>query len=113
MLKVNNKDTRTTLGVVLVSLLLTLNNFTPCSSVSIVNFEHVIADWEDESCSYTQNFQEAYLGNHNFPKSFFFHGSYKTNNILKNIGLGLIFSEKYEKPHLIDWMPAILLNSNG
>ena len=24
--------------------------FTPCSSVSIVNFEHVIADWEDHLC---------------------------------------------------------------
>ena len=31
MLKVNNKDNRTT------------PYFTPCSSVSIVNFEHVIA----------------------------------------------------------------------
>ena len=30
----------------MVSLLLTLNNFTPCSSVSIVNFEHVNAEWE-------------------------------------------------------------------
>ena len=29
MFKVNNKDT-----------------FTPCSSVSIVNFEHLIADWD-------------------------------------------------------------------
>ena len=29
-----------------MSLLLTLNIFTPCSSVSIVNFEHVTADWE-------------------------------------------------------------------
>ena len=25
--------------------MLTLNIFTPCSSVFIVNFEHVIADW--------------------------------------------------------------------
>ena len=33
-------------SVVLVSLLLTLNIFQPCSSVSIVNFEHVIAGWE-------------------------------------------------------------------
>ena len=32
MFKDNNKDTRT--------------YFTTCSSVSIVNFEHVIADWE-------------------------------------------------------------------
>ena len=31
MFKVNNKDTRTT--------------FTPCSSVSNVNFEHKIASW--------------------------------------------------------------------
>ena len=30
MFKVNNKDTRTT----------------PCSSISIVNFKHVIAGWE-------------------------------------------------------------------
>ena len=35
MSKVNSKDTRTTpMG------------FTPCSSVSIVNFEHVIAGWD-------------------------------------------------------------------
>ena len=37
MFKVNNKDTRTT----------PLAYFTPCSSVSIVNFKHVIAGWED------------------------------------------------------------------
>ena len=36
--KVNNKDTR-------MSLLLTLTYFTPCSSVSIVNFEQVNASW--------------------------------------------------------------------
>ena len=45
MFKVNKKDTRTTPGVVLVSLLLTLNIFTPCSSVSIVNFKQVKAGW--------------------------------------------------------------------
>ena len=38
MFKVNNKDTRTT-------PLLTLNIFTPCSSVSIVNFEQVNTAW--------------------------------------------------------------------
>ena len=38
MFKVNNKDTRIT---PLASLLSTLNIFTPCSSVSIVNFTHV------------------------------------------------------------------------
>ena len=36
MFKVNNKDTRTT----------PMAYFTPCSSVSIVNFEQVTADWE-------------------------------------------------------------------
>ena len=41
MFKVNNKDN----GVVLVSLLLTLNIFHTCSSVSIVNFEQVNAGW--------------------------------------------------------------------
>ena len=29
-----------------MSLLFTLNMFYPCPSVSIVNFEHVIAGWE-------------------------------------------------------------------
>ena len=38
MFKSNNKDTR-------VSLLLTLNILTPCSIVSIVNFERVITGW--------------------------------------------------------------------
>ena len=33
MFKVNNKDT-------------SMTYFTPCSSVRIVNFEHVIADWK-------------------------------------------------------------------
>ena len=42
--KVNNKDTRTTPGVVLVSLMLTVNIFnTLC--VSIVNFEQVNVGW--------------------------------------------------------------------
>ena len=43
MFKVSNKDVN---GVVLVSLSLTLNIFTPSSSVSIVNFEHVITGWD-------------------------------------------------------------------
>ena len=41
MFKVNEA-----IGVVLVSLL-TLNIFTTYSSVSIVNFEHVIAGWHE------------------------------------------------------------------
>ena len=47
MFKVNDKEIRTTRqkdGVVLMSLLLTLNIFHTFSSASIVNFEHVIAD---------------------------------------------------------------------
>ena len=36
MFKVNNKDTRTTPA---------LNIFTPCSNVSIVNFEQVNVGW--------------------------------------------------------------------
>ena len=50
MFKVNNKDTRTTLSVVLVSLLL-CSYFTPCSSAFIVNFEQVIAGWESAKTS--------------------------------------------------------------
>ena len=44
MFKVNNKGIRTT---PMASLLLTLNIFhaLPCSSVSTVSFEHVIAGW--------------------------------------------------------------------
>ena len=39
MFKVNNKDSRTT----------PMAYFTPCSSVSIVNFEHVIDGWVGSS----------------------------------------------------------------
>ena len=53
MLKVNNRNIRgrceicsKLTGFVLVSLLLTLDIFqTRCSSVSIINFEHVITGW--------------------------------------------------------------------
>ena len=50
MFKVNFKDTRTTPGVALVSLLSTLTYFTPCSSVSIVNLEQVNAGWVLHVC---------------------------------------------------------------
>ena len=43
----DNKDTNDANDVVPVSLLLTLNIFTPCSSVSIINFEHVVVSWEN------------------------------------------------------------------
>ena len=71
MFKVNDKDTRTTAetleqgiiyvqsyqqrhqnnanGIVLVSLLITLNIFHNFSSVSIVNFEPVSTSWEDSA----------------------------------------------------------------
>ena len=54
MYKINNKDTRMTpflypTGVILVSLLLILNIFHTFFSVSIVNFEHVIAGWDSYS----------------------------------------------------------------
>ena len=53
MFKVNNKDTRTTPGVVLVSLLLTLNIFHTLFTAFIVNFGQVIAGWVRE-CFVTQ-----------------------------------------------------------
>ena len=54
MFKVNNKSTRTTPGIVLVSLLLTLKYFTPCSSGSIVNFEQVNAGWDAPRSKYEE-----------------------------------------------------------
>ena len=44
MFKYNNKDIRTTPGVFIVNF---QHYFTPCSCVSIVNFEHVNAGWFD------------------------------------------------------------------
>ena len=49
MSKVNNRNTSTRCGIcskLKVFLLLTLNIFTPCTSVSIVNFEQVNAGWD-------------------------------------------------------------------
>ena len=45
MFKVKNRKTSLAIGVILESLLLTLDIFRTC--VSIVNFERVIAGWED------------------------------------------------------------------
>ena len=58
MFKVNNEDTRTRPGVVLVSLLLTLNIIHTLSTVSIVGFEHVIVGWAE---CFSLN-SEVYLG---------------------------------------------------
>ena len=41
----NNMFIANAVSVVLVSLLITLTYFTLCSSVSIVNFEQINADW--------------------------------------------------------------------
>ena len=43
MFKVDNKDTRTTSSYFTYNI---TTYFTPCASVYIVNFEHVIAGWE-------------------------------------------------------------------
>ena len=52
------------IGVVLVSLLLTLNIFTPCSIVSIVNFEQVNAGWDYPD----SNLYKIFLGKSKFSK---------------------------------------------
>ena len=52
MFKVNIKDTRTTPGVVLI-LILNIS-FTPCSTVSIANFEHVNANWDKSTANETK-----------------------------------------------------------
>ena len=61
MFKFNNWNTRTSCKISSkVSLMLTLKlwtYFAPCSSVSIVNFEHVIAGWEGCFFFYTSNLQ--------------------------------------------------------
>ena len=44
MFKVHNKDTRCRSGVFIVNF---GKYLTPCSTVSIVNFKHVIADWKN------------------------------------------------------------------
>ena len=46
MFKVNNKDTERTLASFWCLYCQLRAYFTPCSTVSIVNFEHVIAGWD-------------------------------------------------------------------
>ena len=65
MFKVNNKDTRTTPmanGIVLVSLLLTLNIFHTLFYCFVVNFEQVIAAWVSDPYVLTRCC--AYMGKH-------------------------------------------------
>ena len=52
------------IAVVLVSLLLPLNNFTPHSSVSVVNFEHVIAVWDIDICQKYEDMLEFDIDTH-------------------------------------------------
>ena len=70
MFKVNSKYTRTTLlDVVLVSLLLTLKIlYTPCSSVSIVDFEHVIGDWDTYFLEKQEFLKSAIIWQLNYPE---------------------------------------------
>ena len=49
LLKVNNRNTRTRCEIC-SKLTIKTPYFTPCSSVSIVNFEHVIAGWVISLC---------------------------------------------------------------
>ena len=65
MFKVNTKDLRTwhCSGIFIVNYLI---YFTPCSSISIVNFELVIAGWEsdlyrDENCRSTRRIPQIYI----------------------------------------------------
>ena len=59
--KDNNKDTRTTTGMVLVSLLLTLNILHTFSSVSTVNFGQVNANWGRLSITTSLIFHMTYV----------------------------------------------------
>ena len=69
MFKVNNKDTRTTPivnGIVLVSLLLTLNIFHNLFYCFVVNFKRVIASWVSDLYVLTRF--SAYMGKHGSEK---------------------------------------------
>ena len=46
MFKLTKRHQNNAISVVLVSLLLSLTYFAPCFTISIANFEHVIASWE-------------------------------------------------------------------
>ena len=49
MFKVHNKNVDIVIDVVLVSLMLSLKNVTPFSSVFIVDFEQVNVSWETKA----------------------------------------------------------------
>ena len=63
LLKVNNRNNKDTRKIVLVSLLLTLNIFHTFSSVSIVDFEHVMAGWDEVMSVFCQQ-KSIYLSFH-------------------------------------------------
>ena len=58
MFKVNNKDTWHRSGVLIVNF---LNYFTPRSSNSIVNFEYVIANWDELNMRFTSKLEVLYF----------------------------------------------------
>ena len=58
LLKVSNRNTRTRCKI---CSKLTINRVTPCSSVSIINFEHVFAGWDT---ILKQNFLRSYYFSH-------------------------------------------------
>ena len=61
MFRVNNKDTRTTpLASFWCLYCLLWTYFTPCSNVSIVNFEYVITSWVGTSCMWYKPFFNLY-----------------------------------------------------
>ena len=61
---VRSSPTNTQNGVALVSLLLTLTYFTFCSSVSIVNFEQVNADWDNVQITFLIGSTNLFTRNH-------------------------------------------------
>ena len=111
MFKVNNRNTKARCEICskLVSLLLTLNYFTPCSSVSIGNFEQVNTGWvifftacREFTCLLVnfKNFRN--LGRKDF--KFFQRGLFQ-NLQMRNVNLGAIFIVYFRAcPHI----PCIL-----
>ena len=112
MFKVNNRNTKARCEICSksVSLLSTLNYFTPCSSVSIGNFEQVNTGWViflrhvgNSLASYLVNFKNfRNLGRKDF--KFFQRGLFQ-NLQMRNVNLGAIFIVDFRAcPHV----PCIL-----
>ena len=88
--KVNNKDIKTTPGVILAFLLLTY--FTSCSSVSIVNFDEVNAGWVVMINPFYTTVLFLYPWKHNETRSFLmFSGVIEETNDMKRPSITNIF----------------------